>query len=404
MRIGLLAPASRRCGGTFQYTYSLLEALLNYSKYKQDLFILTNKEVIVKDLEGCKDLIVLDIKPSNLLLKGLRVLYVNFPFIRNFLDVSGNYKIIKKLPIDLIIIPIISLAPLYSNKPYIITIHDLQHKYYPEFFTVKERLTRNYVYRNAAKNAMFIVCESQFVKSDIIKFLGISSDKIRIIPSVPPSYLVNLEIKVDYLKEIKTKYELPERFLLYPAQFWYHKNHINLLKAISLIIKKYKEDISVIFVGLKKNNFENTMNEMKRLKLENHVKYLGYVPDKDIPYLYKLSIALVMPTLFESVSMPIWEAFYLGCPVVSSEICALPEQISDAGLLFNPYDVKDMAEKIYKIWTDEKLRERFIKKGHERVKGLTIENYTRQWEKVIAEALKQVRKVGRTMQGAYSER
>jgi len=388
MRIGLLAEALRKCGGTFQYTYSLLEALLNYSKYKQDLFILTNKEVIVKDLEGCKDLIVLDIKPSNLLLKGLRVLYVNFPFIRNFLDVSEGYKIIKSLPIDLIINPVISLAPLYSNKPYIITIHDLQHRYYPEFFTMKERLTRNYVYRNAAKNAKFIVCESQFVKSDIIKFLGISSDKIRIIPSVPPSYLVNLEIKADYLKEIKTKYELPERFLFYPAQFWYHKNHINLLRAVSLIAKKYKENIYVIFVGLKKNNFMNTMDEMKKLGLENQVKYLGYVPDKDIPYLYKLSIALVMPTLFESVSIPIWEAFYLGCSVVSAAVCSLPEQIGNAGLLFNPYNIEDMAEKIYKIWVDDKLRESFINKGYKRVKYLTVENYARQWEEIIDEALK----------------
>lgn len=76
---------------------------------------------------------------------------------------------------------------------------------------------------------------------------------------------------------------------------------------------------------------------------------MGYVPQEDMPYLYKLSSALVMPTLFESVSMPIWEAFSLGVPVVSSNVCALPEQVGDAGLLFDPYNIEDIAEKIFKL-------------------------------------------------------
>ncbi len=122
--------------------------------------------------------------------------------------------------------------------------------------------------------------------------------------------------------------------------------------------------------------------------MQNQVKYLGYVPNEDIPYLYKLSTALVMPTLFESVSLPIWEAFYLGVPVVSSNVCALPEQVGDAGLLFNPHNIEDMAEKIYKIWTDEELRKVLVQKGFERIKNMTLENYTKEWEKIIKEALK----------------
>jgi len=99
-----------------------------------------------------------------------------------------------------------------------------------------------------------------------------------------------------------------------------------------------------------------------------------------------------MPTLFESVSLPIWEAFYLGVPVVSSDACALTEQVGDAGLLFEPNCVEDMAEKTYKIWTDENLRQKLIKKGYERIKDLTMENYTKQWEQVIEEALAKISK------------
>jgi len=90
------------------------------------------------------------------------------------------------------------------------------------------------------------------------------------------------------------------------------------------------------------------------------------------------------------VSMPIWEAFYLGVPVLSSNVCALPEQVGDAGLLFDPYNIEDMAEKIYKIWVDENLRAELVKKGYDRIKNLTLENYAKQWEDVIKKYEKDV--------------
>ena len=106
-----------------------------------------------------------------------------------------------------------------------------------------------------------------------------------------------------------------------------------------------------------------------------------------MPYLYKLSTTLVMPTLFESISLPIWEAFYFGVPVVSSNVCALPEQVGDAGLLFDPHNIEDMAEKIYKIWIDEELRKTLVQKGYERIKNLTLEHYAKEWENIINKVL-----------------
>jgi len=393
VKIGILGLVSRKGGGVFQYTCSLIEALIGCSKYKQNLFIIKSKELGTQNLNSCENLIELNTESSNLTLKILKALYIKIPSIRNILDVSGDYKIIKD-SINLVINPIISLIPVYLNKPYIVTIHDLQHKYYPQFFTFKQRLSRNFVYKNVAKSAVLVVCESNFVKNDIIKFLDILPDKIRVIPSPPPSYLVKIKIQEEYSKEMKSKHSLPERFLFYPAQFWRNKNHINLLKAISLVKKRYRENVSLVLVGSKKNNFENTVNEIRKLNLEDQIKYLGYASDKDIPSLYKLSTALVVPTFFESVSMPIWEAFYLGTPVISSNVCALPEQIGDAGLLFNPNDIGDMAEKIYKMWIDENLRQELIKKGYWRARDLTLENYAEQWEKIIDEAIEIIKRKG----------
>ncbi|MDI6891311.1 MAG: hypothetical protein QMC83_10320 [Thermodesulfovibrionales bacterium] len=77
--------------------------------------------------------------------------------------------------------------------------------------------------------------------------------------------------------------------------------------------------------------------------------------------------------------------------MVSSNVCALPEQVGDAGLLFDPNNIEDMAGKIYWIWTEENLRKELIQKGYERVKDMTLENYARQWEKIIEEALGKVK-------------
>jgi len=372
--IGILSFSSPKSGGIFQYTISLLEAFkLLLNKYNtiqirtENFPKILNKEIIIKEKSS-----------KTLKIKRILSILTNFKFKNLTPNATDNF--------DLIISPITSFMPLYMYKPYIITIHDFQHKYYPEFFSPKERIIRSILYQKTAKKALFIVCESNYVKQDIINFLGIEHNKIHVIPSPPPKYIFDTKINSEKLNFIKNKYDLTKNFLFYPAQFWYHKNHINLIKALHLIKVKYKQSINLVLVGSKKNNFENVIKEIQNLGLTEQVKYLGYIPNEDMPYLYKLATALVMPTLFESVSMPIWEAFYLGCPVVSSNVCALPEQIGDAGLLFNPNNIEDIAEKIYKIFSNESLRATLIEKGHQKIKNFTIENYALQWDNLLNKA------------------
>jgi len=162
-----------------------------------------------------------------------------------------------------------------------------------------------------------------------------------------------------------------------------------LIKCVEITKEKTPKDGICVDIGPTTiKSFENIMNEIEKMNMKKFVRYLGYVADEDMPYLYKLSTALVMPTLFESISMPIWEAFYLGCPVVSSNVCALPQQVGKAGLLFDPYNTEDMAEKIYKIWVDNDLRKLLKEKGRKKIDDLTYENYSQQWKHLIEDALK----------------
>jgi len=378
VRVGILSTADPKSGGIYQYTLSLLEAFSNYSsnEFEYIQIRLPNFPKILKED------IVINQDKSNIILKIKRLIFQQFGL--KIGDILGSYNHPELKDIDLIISPVVAAMPLYMQKPFIMSIYDFQHKYYPSFFTIKERILREITF-SVSKRANTLICESSFVKRDIEKFLKIPEERIRVITSPPPKYIQEINIGSQDVINVKRKYGLPERYIFYPAQFWFHKNHIKLLEALSLLRNKYNTIVPLILVGSKKNNFDNVMKAIEKLNLERQVKYLGYVPDEDMPYLYKLSTALVMPTLFESVSMPIWEAFYLGVPVVSSNVFALPEQVGDAGLLFDPFNIEDMAKKIYKIWVDENLREELVRKGYNRIKELTLENYAKQWEDVIEE-------------------
>jgi glycosyltransferase involved in cell wall biosynthesis len=185
------------------------------------------------------------------------------------------------------------------------------------------------------------------------------------------------------MTRVKQRYQLPDQYLFYPAQFWPHKNHIRLINALHLIKQNTGTKIPLILIGSKQNYFAEVEAEIQRIGLENQIRYLGYVPDADISCLYKLSTGLVMPTLFESVSIPIWEAMHLDVPVVTSNVCALPEQLGDTGLYFDPKSVEDMAEKIHLFWTNESARTELTVGAKERIETMTLANYAWKLERIF---------------------
>lgn len=372
-KIGIL-DFSYTYGGVNQYTQSIIDAFQNDKNNSYVVFCSTHETKYDNyDLEIRK----IDIKESFLtrlfrlfeLITGLRILKIK------------NHNSFKD--IDLIISPIASVYPhIYLKIPFVFTLHDLQEEYYPQFFSKKELFYRRLYNSRLCKKAESIICESNYVKNDIINFYKVADDKIHIVESPPPNSFIDTGIIKSRNKTIKEKYELPNEYLYYPAQTWYHKNHINLLKAFKLLRKKYPE-IFLVLSGSKQNNHINILKYIEKNNLK--VKHLGYIDYEDLPYVYKNSKMLVLPTLFESISIPIWEAFSLGVPVCSSNAVALPEQVGDAGVLFDPNDPKDIFEKIQILLDDVKKREKMIIKGKYKVEKFNHENYCQKLIKVIEE-------------------
>lgn len=383
--IGIIAPLTKEGGGIFQYAISLLEALVGCSKYARNITLIKEPGFSAEILKDVHQVHEVSFRKSGILNKIIKLLYVNFSLARRAsLENCGH---IDMGEIKCILSPVPSVIPIALKKPYIVTIHDFQHKYYPDFFSKAERMARDFIYRGAAKNAAAVICESESVKQDIAKYLDIPCSKVKIIQSPPPSMLRNAEVSTEKASSVKEKYKLPEKFVFYPAHFWKHKNHLNLIKSIKYIKSKFKEEVFLVLSGGKKDNFNDVMKFVGNSGLSGQVKHLGYISEEDLCCIYKLATILAMPTFFESVSMPIWEAFYMGLPVVSSDVCALPEQVGNAGVLFNPNNPDEMGQKIYEVWTNEDRRKEMAIKGRKRVKTLTPENYSRQLQKVIDEVL-----------------
>jgi glycosyltransferase involved in cell wall biosynthesis len=302
---------------------------------------------------------------------------------------KANRKRAKCVDNSLIISPYaVSELLLFSCK-YIVNPQDFRGEDKKETafnpLRVLKRIMRRVIYGAVLKNS-FIVVDSQHNKDDLHKFYGRHVKNCAIIRSLPDYDSID-EVKKcnnrDIYAQLRDKHTLFENYLFYPAHLIFDNNHLNLLEALRLIGGKYKKKVNVILSG-GRNDLETTI--LKKVECyQLNVKYLNYISYSEVIAIMLNAKGLVYPS-FIGPSLCIWEAFYLQIPVSCSKTNAFKEQIGEAGLLFDPNDVNDMAEKVYALWTDENMRKELVRKGYERIKDMTLENYAKQWEEVIEAA------------------
>src|SRR5207248_10035221 len=113
------------------------------------------------------------------------------------------------------------------------TVHDLQHRRLPQFFSLGRRMLRDWLYRRAAGTGDGIVCETEYVKNDIVDCYGVSIERIHVVPCPPPRYVLNASVDDSTLETVRAKYRIPHGYIFYPAQFWRHKNHLVLVDSLA---------------------------------------------------------------------------------------------------------------------------------------------------------------------------
>jgi glycosyltransferase involved in cell wall biosynthesis len=360
-KVGILAMARQRNGGTLPYTLSLIEALkrLPPERYRFTLYTAVDNH---------------EYDDAGLPLVGLPG---PAGFVAALLTGGDAFE-----AVDAVLAPIYSTRLLATSRPFAFTLHDLQEKHYPEYFSATTRAWRHVTNRLLTARARRIVCESSFVRDDIVAHFGVPPERIAVVPAPPASTLRDVSLDDAALEAVRRKFSLPARCVFYPAQFWPHKNHRRLVEAFALVASQFP-DCALVFTGKPRDEYERVFAQVRALGLSDRVRHAGHVEQAELAALYRCATLVAVPTLFESISIPVYEAFMLGTPVCASNVVALPEQIGDAGLLFDPLSVNDIAAALRRLLTDEALRRELVARGRQRFAAVTHDGYARRLADVI---------------------
>lgn len=271
--------------------------------------------------------------------------------------------------------------------PTIYNPHDLQHFYFPQFFTRTEIAWRESIYPAACRAAHTVVVASEFVKQDLVRHYQLPPEKVQMIPWAPPPLPPKPDSASEALIRLKEKYKLPDApFALYPAMTWEHKNHIRLLEALALLREKYGNRIHLVCTG-QQNRFWPTIEQrLLELGLQEQVRFLGLIPYQELCALYEAAQFVVVPTLFESASAPLFEAWQHNVPVACSSVTSLPEQAAHAALLFNPFSVEEIALAVAQMASDEGLRVELRRRGARRMQDFSLERTAMMYRAVYRRA------------------
>jgi len=269
--------------------------------------------------------------------------------------------------------------------PTVYNPHDLQHLHYPQFWTPSTIASRETIYPAACHFAQTVVVGSQWIKDDVARQYRTNPEKIQIIAEGPPTQSTSEPTSAE-IARVKEKYGLGAAFAIYPAVPWQHKNHDRLLEALALLRDTRDLVVPLVCTGSPSTYLPQIEKRVDELQLAPQVKFLGFVPDEELRCLYRLSQFLVLPTLFEASSLPMFEAWFEGVPVASSNATALPDQALDAALFFDPLDVGAIADAIARMATDANLRGELIERGRRRLQDFDRERTAKAYRAVYRRA------------------
>lgn len=247
----------------------------------------------------------------------------------------------RRLQVDLAVYPFIQPMAFEADIPFIVAVHDLQHRLQPgvpEVSANGEWEWREYLYRNGTPSATLILADSEVGKEDILHCYGpygVTPDRVKVLPFLAASPLGSHVSEAD-LQRVRTATSCPSaicstRLSSGPPRTTHESSRRSASSG-----HEHRLEIPIVFCGshageLREPTFQEVMSSAARLGIERQIRYTGYVPDEDMAALYAGAAALVMPTFFGPTNIPVIEALGHGCPVLTSDIRGIREQVGDPG-------------------------------------------------------------------------
>ncbi len=315
---------------------------------------------------------------------------------------KGARSLLHNLGADLLFCPF--TAPTYFELgiPTVCTLYDLQYKTYPEFFAPEDVAHREHTFTAACRRATLLTAISEYSRQSAIKHGQLKPEKIRTIHLQMAQRILP---SADHDQSLLVKLGLaPEQYLLYPANFWKHKNHEMLLTAFGMACRQgLAAPIKLVCTGAENSRSALLSKAAQLMELGERVIFPGYLTNTELAVLMANSSGVIFPSLYEGFGLPVIEAMAAGIPVACSRLTALPEVVGDAAILFNPRIPTQIADAITSLHSNKTLREQLIHAGKKRSQAFAYANRMAQdyWD-LFQQALQENNRQDGLM-GAYDD-
>jgi glycosyltransferase involved in cell wall biosynthesis len=285
--------------------------------------------------------------------------------ILNFSKRNASRGLLRDLDADLLFCPFTAPTYFELNVPTVSIIYDLQYKTYPEFFTPEDVAERHRTFIEAARRSTILAAISDYSRSVAIVEGKLDPAHIKTIPlHVSQHSLRNAARDESILDRLQLR---AGKYLIYPANFWKHKNHEMLLTAFGLARRSgLADDIRLVCTGAPGVRQQWLEQAAYGLGLQNHVLFPGYLANAELLALVTNSAGVIFPSLYEGFGLPVVEAMATGVPVACSNVTSLPEVAGDAAILFDPRIPEQIAQAMISLAHDKELSARLVQAGDAR--------------------------------------
>ena len=371
MRIGISTSVIQRGkSGVGQYVFALVRAVLAAnSQHKIILFVLEEDTPL---FEFAKDKAEIVAVPENFR-----------PPVKNILWHQARLPmLVRKLRLDLLHIPSYRRMLWRRPCPLVSTIHDLAPFHLAEKYDWKRMFYGRVIARRLARRQNRIIAISEHTAGDIVKFFDVPRDKISVIHNGLDHERFHPGSREQAKAAISKKFDLQRPFFLYVSRLEYPaKNHLRLISAFEEFKASTQSDWQLAFAGGDWHGAQTIHDAIRTSQFVADIRALGFVPDEQLPDLYRAADVFVYPSLHEGFGLPPIEAMASGCPVITSTRGALAEVIGEAAAIIEPEGVHSITNQLQLVARVESVRTRMRAAGLEHAKKFD-------WNKTAAETLR----------------
>jgi glycosyltransferase involved in cell wall biosynthesis len=301
--------------------------------------------------------------------------------------------LLRQIAADLLFCPFTGVFFFDPAVPVVCVVADLQYLYYPQFFSPEVRHERDRHFRHVCRVASRLVCISEYTRSTVLQQSDVPLERTAVVWIAAHERFIRPDRAAADGVLARLALQRGE-FLLYPANFWRHKNHEMLLIAFGMYRTAHPQSrLKLALTGAPSARRDELMEAARRMGLAEHVLFAGFLPDLELAALLENCAAMIFPSLFEGFGMPVLEAMAASVPVLCSNLTSLPEiagpQGRPAALQFDPRRPAAIAEAIERLESDPALRPSLIERGRQWAQSLpgAAAMVARYWE-IFEDAVK----------------